>query len=524
MKDLNLKLRAIYLPFLLVAIGTILCYNVIRWLLDIQLDVLPLRADLLDFWLPFTLPWIPVLVWLRPRIRILDIRGKYDNGLFGYQFAMVGAIAIPLLISQHYITMASFQLIEVNKAQETSKFPKEKYFKIASFEVDKNAALPHINTRTSGKNDNKLNFYLYLTCPFENAPNVWYGIDYQKKIPNNSTETFKEDEYKRFLNECDTAFAKYDVQNVTYFERLSYISDDKNGFLKAIKKAKPLLNEKATIILSPQTSVFEERLGTTLPWLFKSFIIGMLVILLMVFIPKIDKEELESFVAKQPPPKDDLKDFLTFFDPRGATPATTTLLLLHLAVFVIMVLYGMNIMSPTAQELLELGGNRRGEVLQGQYWRLVTALFIHSGLSHLIMNLLVLGIAGAFLEELIGEFKLVASFLISGLVASICSIVWYEHTVSVGASGAIAGWCGLILIFTIFKIYPEILRQFTKPFLGFVIGTTVVFGFFDNIDHAAHLGGLISGCIIGLILIVLQRKELTERSHQKEAAHDPFSS
>lgn len=522
MENLNLKLRVIYLPFLLVAIGTILCYNVTRWLLDIQLDVLPLRADLLDFWLPFFLPWIPVLIWLRKPIRILDIRGKYDNGFFGYQFAMVITIAIPLLISQHYITMASFQLIEVNKIQEISKFSKEKYFKIASFDVDKNAALAHINTRTSGRDNNKLHFYLYLACPFDNAPDIWYGIDYTKQIPNNSNETFKEVSYRYFINESDTAFAEYDVQNVTYFEKLSSISDDRNGFLKAIKKAQPLLNEETTIILTPQTSLFEERLGDTLPWLFKSFIIGMLVILLMLIVPKIDEEELEKFVANQPLQEDELKEFLTFFDPRGATPAATTLLLLNLAVFMIMMLYGMNIMSPTAQELLDLGGNRRGEVLEGQYWRLVTAIFIHSGISHLIMNLLVLGIAGAFLEQLIGKFKLVASFLISGLVGSISSIVWYEHTVSVGASGAIAGWCGLVFIFTIFKIYPKILRDFTKPFLGFVIGTTVIFGFFENIDHAAHLGGLISGCIIGLILVILQRKELTERSNQKEAVHDPF--
>ena len=520
MKDITLKLRVVYLPFLLVAIGTILCYNAARWLLDIYLEILPLRADLLDFWLPIGLPWIPVLIWLRRPMCILHLKG--ENGYFLYQLAMVAAIAIPLLISQHYVTTALFQLVEVDRAQEIHNFPKEKYFKINTFDIDKSAALPHVNARTSGNNDNQLTFYLYIACPFENAPNVWYGIDYTKQIPNNSNETFKEVAYKSFLNKSDTAFALLDVQKVNYFKKLIHISDDKNGFLKAIQKTQAHLNEEATIILSPQTTVFEERLGDTVPWFFKSLGIGLLIVLIMVVIPKIDEAEWERIQAKQPLQEDELKEFLSYLDPRGSTPATASLLLLHLTVFVIMVLYGMNLVSPTSQELLDLGANRRSEVLNGAYWRLFSAIFIHSGLLHLITNLFILGIAGAFLEELMGKFKLITTFLISGIVASLASIAWYEHVVTAGASGAIAGWCGLILIFTIFKIYPESLRNFAKIFLGFVIGTTLVFGYFENIDHAAHLGGLMSGLVFGLILVALQREELTQRSHQQEAAQDPF--
>jgi rhomboid protease GluP len=524
MKNLQLKLRVVYLPFLLVAIGTVLAYSIIRWLLDSQLGILPTSAaDLFNIWLPIILPWIPVLVWLRPRTRILNLKFRYEDGYFLYHFAMGVAIAIPLLLSQFYITEAAFSLIEINSPQEVRKFPKEKYFNIKSFAVDKNALVPHIDIKTSGENDQNLNFHLYLACPFDNAPNVWYGVDYRKQIPDNSTTLIKEETYNSFLNQSYIDFAQYDVQDVNYFEKFEQTSDYKNGFLNAVQKAPARLSKQETIILTPRTNAFGEFIGKISYWMFMSVGIGMLLILIMVIIPKIDEEEWERFRTKQPLQKDELKDFLSYLDPRGATPASTTLLLLNLAIFIIMVFYGLDPMVPTAQELLDLGGNRRTEVLNGEYWRLLTSIFVHSGLAHLIVNLLLLGIVGYFLEDLIGKFKLVTSFFISGIGANLASIIWYDNMVSIGASGAISGWCGLILMFTIFKIYTESLRDLTKLFLGLLIGTIVVSGLFEHIDYAAHLGGFVTGCIIGLILVLWQRKELTERSHKKDAEQDPFA-
>ncbi len=167
MNNIGIKIKEVYLPFLVVSIGTILFYNLFRWTFDIKLGVLPLKEDLLNFWIPFALPWIPILIWLRRRIRVLNIRGKRDNGYFGYQFAMAAAIAVPIIVSQTYIEKASFDLVSITNAYETKSQSDEKYFDISSFRVDKNASLAYVTARTSGRNNDNLNFYLYLSCPFE---------------------------------------------------------------------------------------------------------------------------------------------------------------------------------------------------------------------------------------------------------------------------------------------------------------------------------------------------------------------
>jgi rhomboid protease GluP len=229
----------------------------------------------------------------------------------------------------------------------------------------------------------------------------------------------------------------------------------------------------------------------------------------MVGIPKIDKKELSDFKKDKPLKEDDLKDFLEFLDPRGPNKATVILLLLNIAVFTVMIFLGLNIVSPTPKELLEIGGNRRFEVMEGDYWRLFTSIFIHSGIMHLFMNLFGLGISASLLEGILGRAKLILSFSVCGILGSLAIIYWHENTVSVGASGAIFGLYGLILAFTVFKIYPNNIRGITWMLLVMYAGVSLLFGFFGGIDNAAHFGGLISGFIIGGILILTKREKLT---------------
>lgn len=511
MENLKIKLKEVYLPFLIVSIGTILFYNLFRWTFDIKLGVLPLKEDLLNFWIPIALPWIPILIWLRRRIRILNVKGKRDNGHFLYQIVMVGAIAVPIIVSQNYIEKASFDLIFVNSINEIEEHKNEKYFDIHSFEIDKNRSLPYVTARTSGKNNDNLNYYLYLACPFEKYDNVWYGVEYNKSLSNHISGERKDSEYRNFIEKSEKEFDTLNFQKVKYFEKLGY-SDDRDGFIEAIKESNPNVDKKRQVILVPKTDNFEQRLGNTFPWIFGSFGIGIFILLLMVTIPKIDKEELNDFKKNKPLKEDDLKDMLELLNPRGSNKATAILLLLNIAVFVIMIFSGLNIVSPTPKELLEIGGNRRFEVMNGEYWRLFTSIFIHGGLMHLLMNLFGLGLGASLLEGIIGKTKLILSFLGSGILASLASIYWHENTISVGASGAIFGLYGLILAFTVFKIYPNYMRGTTWMLLRLYVGISLLFGLLGGIDNAAHFGGLISGFLIGGILILIEKEKLRKNA------------
>lgn len=507
MNNIKTKLQEVFIPFLIVSIGTILFYNIFRWTLDIKLGILPLKENLLNFWIPFALPWIPILIWLRRRIRILNIKGKNDNGYFGYQFAMAAAMAVPIIISQNYIEKSSFDLNEISSISKVKELKNEKYFKITSFDINHNSSLPYVTARTSGRNNDNLNFYLYLACPFENTNTIWYGVEYNKNLSNRINEQRKNSEYRIFLNKSEKEFETYNFQDVEYFERLGY-SDDRDGFIEAIKEKNTNLNEKEQIILVPKQDVFENRLGNSFPWIFGSFGIGALVLLAMVLIPKIDEKELRDFKKNKPLKEDDLKDILNFLNPMGENKATAILLLLNILVFLIMIFDGLNIISPTPKELLEIGGNRRFEVMNGEYWRLFTSIFIHGGLLHLFMNLIGLGLGSSLLEKVLGSVKLLVIYITCGIIASLASIYWHENTISVGASGAIFGLYGLILAFTVFKIYPNYMRGMTWMLLGLYAGVSLLFGFLGGIDNAAHIGGLLSGFMVGGVLIIQNKKQL----------------
>ena len=126
----------------------------------------------------------------------------------------------------------------------------------------------------------------------------------------------------------------------------------------------------------------------------------------------------------------------------------------------------------------------------------------------LFMNMFGLVISASFLEGILGKTRLITSFLICGILAGLASILWHQNTVSVGASGAIFGLYGVILAFTVFKIFPYYTRKLTWMLLGLYAGLSLVFGFFGGIDNAAHIGGLVSGFILGGIFILTDKKRL----------------
>ncbi|WP_431215098.1 rhomboid family intramembrane serine protease [Puia sp. P3] len=119
---------------------------------------------------------------------------------------------------------------------------------------------------------------------------------------------------------------------------------------------------------------------------------------------------------------------------------------------------------------------------------------------HLLANMYGLLFVGIFLEPRLGKIRFAMVYLITGILASIASLWWHAATVSVGASGAIFGLYGAFLALLLMKVFP---KDFSKVFLGstlIFVGFNLVMGFTGSIDNAAHLGGLVSGFVIGLIL------------------------
>jgi rhomboid protease GluP len=141
--------------------------------------------------------------------------------------------------------------------------------------------------------------------------------------------------------------------------------------------------------------------------------------------------------------------------------------------------------------------------LSGQWWRLLSYMFLHGGLMHIAFNMWCLWDLGALCESLYGRWTFAAIYFITGIGAGIASVGWNPHVFSVGASGAIFGLAGaLIASFYLGEFsMPRAALSGTLRSLLFFAGFNLFFGqVVGGIDNACHIGGLITGLILGALI------------------------
>lgn len=182
---------------------------------------------------------------------------------------------------------------------------------------------------------------------------------------------------------------------------------------------------------------------------------------------------------------------------------TPVLVVANLVVWLLNLATGLSPLTPRAVELLAWGGNHLPATVQ-QPWRLLSATFLHGGIIHLAFNMWALWDTGRLAERFYGNLQLALIYLVAGLAGSIASLFFAARTgVSVGASGAIFGVVGCLLaaIFTKAHKLPAALvasmRSSMLMFVGYSLFMGFVVGFIDN---AAHIGGLVAGFLMGMVL------------------------
>jgi rhomboid protease GluP len=151
--------------------------------------------------------------------------------------------------------------------------------------------------------------------------------------------------------------------------------------------------------------------------------------------------------------------------------------------------------------LLAMGANFGPRVHAGEVWRLLTSVFLHGSPLHIGLNMLALWQVGYFIERIYGRAGALLLFIVCGLAGSLASIWWRAQGLSVGASGAIFGLYGALLVWLIRRrhevplgIFKQ-LRSGTVSFIGYSLFAGVAL---PGIDNAAHVGGLVSGMLLGL--------------------------
>ena len=208
------------------------------------------------------------------------------------------------------------------------------------------------------------------------------------------------------------------------------------------------------------------------------------------------------------------------WDPRSA-PGTYLLLAVNIAVYLWMCLHGVSPKEPTENDLLRYGANVTWLVLHGQWYRLLTATFVHVGFIHIACNMWCLWNLGILGEPLIGPYGMVAVYMITGIAGNLLSMATnvvfalrthdpgYLMQVGAGASGAVFGIAGILIVLLSNRRLPfpwEELRGLRSMVVKFalinlVIGlSTILVNVGIRIDNMAHIGGFVSGLALGVPL------------------------
>lgn len=201
------------------------------------------------------------------------------------------------------------------------------------------------------------------------------------------------------------------------------------------------------------------------------------------------------------------REFSAWLD--AATPGmfvTTILVVVNVLVFIAMTARGASPIEPATDALIKWGANYGPRTARaGEWWRLLTSAFVHIGILHLGMNMIVLWTSGRLAEQLFGRAGFVVLYGLSALAGSLASVAFHPMIPSAGASGAVFGIYGGFIGFLIVcrtSLPQEVRSSMWHNTIGFVV-YNIAFGLTQrHVDMAAHLGGLVAGTIAGAALAI----------------------
>lgn len=163
--------------------------------------------------------------------------------------------------------------------------------------------------------------------------------------------------------------------------------------------------------------------------------------------------------------------------------------------------------STNTDTLLQYGAKYNpGMIEDNQWWRILSSMFIHIGFFHLLMNVMAIYYLGILVEKMYGRWRFLFIYLLSGIGGGLASFA-FSVNISAGASGAIFGLFGALLFFGF--IYREIFFQTLGSNVLLILAINLILGFVvQQIDMAAHIGGLVAGFIASAIIFLPKKKKI----------------
>lgn len=195
-------------------------------------------------------------------------------------------------------------------------------------------------------------------------------------------------------------------------------------------------------------------------------------------------------------------------------PVTTSIIAICVLVYIAMSVSGGSLVNPTREEVLRWGGAGPQIILKGEWWRLVTAVFVHIGIIHIAFNMYVFWGLGLIAERLLGRWNFLATYLLTGIAGNVLSLLLKPNIVGAGASGAIFGLAGVlisVLQFGRLTVPRERLKPLKQEVVKLALYNLLIGAVVPGINNLAHLGGLMYGLFLGVLFAWSTRFDQQER-------------
>ncbi len=178
-------------------------------------------------------------------------------------------------------------------------------------------------------------------------------------------------------------------------------------------------------------------------------------------------------------------------------PVTATLIILQILIYGMAVYFDGTVNSSV---LLNMGARSTPLIKEGQWWRLISPVFLHVNLTHLIINSVTLLYIGRYIEEFFGHWRMIVIYFVSAVFGNLASAVFMPNNLSAGASTAIFGLFGAFVMLGICFHKNVVVRVLSRTFLFFIVINIVMDAFISGIDLVGHVGGLFGGFFMAAVV------------------------
>lgn len=489
-------------PFL-IAIAAILSIAYFsRWFFEYSIGVEGISEKIWLFWIPGFLSFLFWGILIRRRVNLLNLPDGNGNGPFLIHGLLLVSLALSGIFSQFYQKRSNLNIVSINATSEIDPSDWAKCYNLNSLEIDHELITGAEFAHSDGRYNEDLNYDAFFVVPFGRSKDgntvYWIGKMYSKQISNRSSDNYKDEMWKAHYSASYSDFKRLEKSRSEYLYPIQRGEDFEN-YSKAIERFEWSQGVKHRVFEYYSGDLGEDQKNMLIGLVF-SIAGGILLLVLLIQFGVRSAHSFYDFKKGRINISGDEKDVLNFLLLRGSAPITAILVYACLAGYLITGFIDGNIFVMKTDRLVDYGALSKVLVKEGEYWRLMSHIFLHSNFRHIIYNLSSLLIVGIMIEPHLGKVKYLLIFFLTGIGAGIVSVSVHE-SVGVGASGAIYGLFGWL--FSAIFIYRSRIHDLAgvAVFLFIIVCVSTVIGFLmPGIDHAAHFGGLGIGLVLGALI------------------------